>query len=173
MPNVVDRSGIRYGRWIARWPVGHKNGQVVWLCSCDCGKLGTVVGGNLASGGSASCGCLKNEVVGALARKLRTRHGHTSKDVGRHTKLYAAFSAAKQRCVNPNTQAYANYGGRGIKFLFDSFEQFHLELGEAPSSEHSLDRIDNNGHYEPGNLRWATRSEQVRNQRPRIRRRSA
>jgi hypothetical protein len=84
-------------------------------------------------------------------------------------KMKAVGSGAKARCNNPNEVAYKNYGGRGIKFLFGSTEEFAAwvlhNLGPCPSAEYSLDRIDNNRHYEPGNLRWATRSEQARNKR--------
>jgi hypothetical protein len=78
-----------------------------------------------------------------------------------------AFENAKARCTNPNNRKWKDYGGRGIKFLFTCFGEFYLELGERPSPQHSLDRKENNGHYEPGNVRWATKSEQARNQRPR------
>lgn len=93
------------------------------------------------------------------------------KEFGREAVLVARHigTTAKQRCNNPNTLGYANYGGRGIRFVFPSIRTFAewmlRNLGAKPSSEYSLDRIDNNAHYEPGNLRWATRAEQARNKR--------
>jgi len=78
-----------------------------------------------------------------------------------------AFHQAKHRCTNPNAPAWKNYGGRGIQFRFESFEKFFEEIGERPTSAHSLDRKDNDGHYEPGNVRWATKCEQNQNQRKR------
>lgn len=78
---------------------------------------------------------------------------------------YRTYEGAKQRCVNPNAPSFENYGGRGIEFRFTSFEQFFSELGNRPSPQHSVDRINNDGHYEPGNVRWATRAEQMANSR--------
>lgn len=81
------------------------------------------------------------------------------------TKEYAAYYNAKHRCTYPNAQAWSNYGGRGIQFRIGSFEEFYKEVGPAPTKEHELDRIDNNGHYELGNLQWSTKSQQARNKR--------
>lgn len=81
------------------------------------------------------------------------------------TPEYAAYRRARNRCLNPNAVGFKYYGGRGIEFRFTSFEQFLDAVGERPSSRHSLDRIDNEGHYEPGNVRWATPRMQVRNRR--------
>jgi hypothetical protein len=77
---------------------------------------------------------------------------------------YVAYRGAKQRCNNERNAAYKNYGGRGIKFLFESFAQFFAVLGPRPEGL-TLDRIDNDGHYEPSNVRWADYSTQIRNQR--------
>jgi len=88
-----------------------------------------------------------------------TKHGHHG------TKEYWAFRQARNRCTNPSLISYKNYGGRGIEFRFDSFGQWYAALGPAPTPEHTVDRIDNDGHYEPGNVRWATREEQSKNQR--------
>jgi len=81
------------------------------------------------------------------------------------TPTYNSYLSAKGRCTNPNNGNYFNYGGRGIEFKFTSFEQFIKELGPKPSSKHSLDREDNEGHYEHGNVRWATRDQQANNRR--------
>ncbi len=77
------------------------------------------------------------------------------------TPEYRAFKSARQRCIMPDHPRYERYGGRGIKFLFTSFAQFIAHIGPRPSTKHSLDRKDNDGHYEPGNVRWATKEEQL------------
>jgi hypothetical protein len=82
---------------------------------------------------------------------------------------YTAYVGARSRCSNPNTENWKHYGGRGIKFRFRSFEHFMSELGRKPGPEYSVDRINNDGHYEPGNVRWATPKEQANNQRRRQR----
>jgi hypothetical protein len=103
--------------------------------------------------------------VGNAGNSFRLRHGHSRNG---ETPEYRAFKGARERCNNPNGKSYANYGGRGIKFLFTSFEEFLAELGSKPEPKrlYSLDRINNDGSYEPANIRWATRTEQNRNQRP-------
>lgn len=84
----------------------------------------------------------------------------------RATAEYRAYAAAKSRCTNPKVKNFKHYGGRGIQFNFTSFMDFYSHIGPRPSTKHSLDRIENNGHYEIGNVRWATDDEQVRNRRP-------
>lgn len=78
---------------------------------------------------------------------------------------YRSYHAAKQRCRNKRSTHYAYYGGRGIQFKFKDFEQFYSCIGSKPTKKHTLDRINTNGHYAPDNVRWATRSEQVKNRR--------
>lgn len=76
---------------------------------------------------------------------------------------YHSWERMKQRCTNPNTRQYRWYGAKGIKVLYGSFEQFIKDVGERPSRKHSIDRINNDGHYEPGNCKWSTQKEQCQN----------
>jgi hypothetical protein len=121
--------------------------------------------------GLCQCGCgravAKRFVNGHNRPTLR--HGQSSRNGKpvKRTPEYAAYVAARQRCTNSKVEKFAHYGGRGIRFLFESFEDFFAELGPRPSKRHSLDRKFNDGHYEAGNVRWATKRQQVRNQRPR------
>lgn len=81
------------------------------------------------------------------------------------TKAYRAWGQALERCNNPDSPRYKDWGGRGIRVFFKSFEEFYAEIGDPPTPQHSVDRIDNDGHYAPGNVRWATAKEQRANQR--------
>lgn len=105
------------------------------------------------------------ETAARRSKSLR-RHGHAARNPLARSPEYRAWDAMKSRCYNPKARGYAGYGGRGIAVCDRwrySFENFLADMGERPSPEHSLDRIDNDGNYEPGNVRWATRSEQQRN----------
>lgn len=147
----VDRTGKHYGILTAQWPCGqNKHRQVKWLCLCDCGKL--VIHHDLST--VTSCGCREGDIT----------HGENRR--GAQTAEYRAFHAAKARCQNPNYHRYKDWGGRGIQFRFTSIEEFIAEVGRKPTPRHSLDRWPNNdGHYEKGNVRWATPSQQQHNQR--------
>lgn len=156
-----DLTGKRFGRLQVLWAAGRRErNRVYWTCQCDDGNVSFVRTAQLINGGTRSCGCLQREAVTALCKARQTTHGHY------HTPEHVAYVAAKGRCTNPKNRAYKNYGGRGIKFLFTSFLQFFAELGPRPSPAHSLDRKNNDGHYEPGNLRWGTLLQQRRNRRP-------
>jgi hypothetical protein len=132
------------------------------LCCCGCGQPAPI-----AARTSARRGHVKGQPVrfvnGHQSRvnNPKLKHGMTG------TPEHTAWKGAKARCNQKKSKRFADYGGRGILFLFESFEQFFAELGPRPTPEHSVDRIDNDGHYEPGNVRWSTKSEQARNQRPR------
>ena len=132
-----------------------KSSHLLWLCRCDCGNERIVEGGNLRRGNTKSCGCLKLQIM----TERFTTHG------GRGTLGYTSYIDAKRRCTNPNTKNFHHYGGRGIKFLFNGFEEFFADVGPRPGKEYSLDRINNEGNYEPGNCRWATIKIQSRNKR--------
>jgi hypothetical protein len=148
--------GQRYGRLVVKDLVGRTNwGIAQWRCICDCGIETVVLHNHLRDETTRSCGCLK------LENNSGFRHG------GYHTPEYTSFHAAKKRCTNTNAKQYADYGGRGIEFCFKSFEEFYAEVGPRPEPkfDYSLERIDNNGHYEKGNVRWATKIQQARNRR--------
>ncbi len=148
-------TGRRFGKLVAIVPAGrNRSGETLWLCRCDCGRLHFVRHADLTAHNTQSCGCLRNRPC-----SRQRLHGMTD------TPEFRAYTNARRRCTNPKTPGYKNWGGRGIKFLFESFAQFYAEVGPRPSPEHSLDRRDNDGHYAPGNIRWATPREQTANRR--------
>jgi len=155
----IQIAGREFGMLTPAWPVGKTpRGMLVWLCICRCGKLTLVRYGNLQSGHTTSCGCQKKGNGGWK------RHGHSAPSTGGRTPEYYSYASARQRCKNPNNHKYAIYGGRGIEFRFKSFEEFYTHLGPRPAGT-TLDRENTNGHYEPGNVRWATAKIQNYNRR--------
>lgn len=155
----VIKPGFRFERLLVLFRVENdRHEQPRFLCRCDCGQEKVVHSSSLLAGCTRSCGCLARELAGQRLRARCHTHGMSK------TPEYRAYHKAKERCSNPNHPKYPRYGGRGIRFLFTSFEQFYAEVGPRPSSEHSIDRKDNDGNYEPGNVRWATRKEQSDNQ---------
>lgn len=162
MAVLIDLTGQIFGRLkVVGRAVNDNGGRARWFCECSCGGRTTVAGFALRSGHTTSCGCWRN----LMTRKACMTHGQT---VGhRWSTEYAAYRSALQRCTDPNVRNWKDYGGRGIRFRFKSFDEFFTALGKKPSPKLSLDRINNDGHYESGNVRWATRREQVNNQRRR------
>jgi hypothetical protein len=153
--DFLDLTGRTFGRLTVLKYVGKNNwGQSRWLCRCTCDKEIIVAGTKLLSCCTKSCGCLSPDITAARSRT----HGMSG------TPEYIAYNDAKERCTKTNDKEWKRYGGRGIKFLFTSFEQFFAELGPRPEGKlktgkarYSLDRYPNNdGHYEPGNVRDRT-----------------
>lgn len=157
--NCKDITGRRFGKWIVLSRAGSAmgSGNALWECVCDCGTRRAVKGARLRSGNSSSCGC----DVALRARNQMTTHGQS------RTRLYRTYRSMINRCENPKTFAYQDYGGRGIKVCHkwrESFAQFIADMGPRPLGA-TIERIDNDGGYSASNCKWSTPLEQGQNKR--------
>jgi len=158
MGRLIDLTGQRFGRLVVTG-ISHKkaisSGTVIyWTCLCDCGSATSVRSQLLREGETRSCGCLAKEVTRDRARV----HGGTG------SATYTSWRAMRERCNNKNNKRYANYGGRGIKVCqrWENFEAFLEDMGERPEDK-TLERLDVNRDYEPGNCVWLDASKQAQN----------
>lgn len=158
MPKFIDLTGMSFGRLdVLSRAYKDNDKKTYWKCLCACGAEALVLAHSLRSGNTKSCGCLHKDTV-------RT-HGLS------HTPEYAAWHSMMQRCFNVKDENFERYGLRGVTVCQswrdpkNGFPNFYADLGPRPGAEYSLERLDNDGDYEPANCKWATRVEQRRNRR--------
>lgn len=160
-----DIKGSKYYRLLVMRFVGHKPiggvNKLAWECLCECGNKIICIGDAIKSGNTKSCGCLKSETT----INRCTKHGLTRR--GKKAPEHNIWNHMKRRCLNPTNKAYKDYGGRGIKICekWLNFENFYRDMGPRPSSKHSIERVNNDGNYEPDNCLWILKSDQNKNQR--------
>ena len=162
MPELQILTGQRFGRLLVIGPNYFSKGTTYWICQCDCGSIKRFAAQNLKRGASNSCGCLNKELIinRSTVHGMRRRK-HTTQE-------YTVWCNIRQRCNDQNSISYKYYGARGISVCerwINSFENFINDMGNKPTKEHSIGRINNNGNYSPDNCRWETIHDQSRNTR--------
>lgn len=172
MPNFIDLTGQKFGRLMVEKRYGHaKDKHITWLCLCECGKQVIVMGNSLTGGKTKSCGCLQKEIM----KKVLTTHGSAHRN--KKTRTYNIWISMKQRCNDPYSNGYNNYGGRGITICDrwlkpngQGYKNFLEDMGKIPKGK-SLDRINNSiliDGYSPTNCKLSTMKQQNRNKRTNI-----
>lgn len=155
---MINLVGEKYGRLTVVEFVKLQKHKTYWKCVCDCGLTVIATGNNLRSGGTKSCGCLKRERTMKMGQN-NTKHGESHSN---RTRLYTIWCGMRQRCTNPNREAYPLYGGKGVKICeewneYSNFKEWAMANGYADNL--SIDRIDPSKGYYPDNCRWITPSE--------------
>lgn len=163
----LDLTGSEFGRLLVL-EMDWSERKAKARCLCKCGSQTIVLAYNLRNGNTVSCGCVAREIAAQRGKRTapvmgaaNVKHGMSS------TPTYASWLDARKRCFRPQNKSYPNYGGRGITMCerwAASFTAFLEDMGEAPAG-HTIDRLNVDGNYEPGNCRWATKAEQARNRR--------
>lgn len=162
----LELTGKFFGRLCALELLAERRGNArVWKCLCSCGNYADVTTGHLMSGHTKSCGCFEKE---NLLRISKQSYVHGEGD--RHNGEYKSWLEMRSRCNRPKNQSYFRYGGRGIKICErwsilggQGYLNFLQDMGRRPGPEYSIDRINNDGNYEPNNCRWATKKQQANN----------
>lgn len=150
---TINISGVRFGRLVVSESGERVGPKRAWVCKCDCGATVPVIGGNLRSGNTQSCGCMAAE----LTKKRSWKHGMSN------TPEYHSWQHMIRRCYETKHTSFKYYGAKGIQvctqWLWD-FQQFFNDVGPRPTPEHTLGRIKDQGNYEPGNCEWQTPEQQ-------------
>lgn len=163
MKRYTDLAGRRFGRLVVVEPFGRdkNNRAIIWKCRCDCGNVHHARSSSLNAGEVQSCGCLQRDI----ASQVNLTHGLSDRE-GYNNRIYRIWRNMKQRCSNPNAAKFELYGGRGIKVCDEwlDYEPFHdWAMASGYRDDLTLERVDRDGRYEPGNCIWASYKTQARN----------